>query len=166
MHDILLFSFLTISSMYDLLTRKVPNQLIAIATVTGVAVALLPSSNLNLVLALMGFALGLALFLPPFLVGAMGAADVKVFAVSGLYLGPFATINAFIYTLLCGGVLAFLYWIFARVHGYPIGGWRVLDKQAKSSTHSMNSTPRVTLPYVVAIFFGVFLNNLITIINN
>jgi Flp pilus assembly protein protease CpaA len=73
----------------------------------------------------MGFALGLVVFLIPFLLGAMGAADVKVFAVTGLYLGPFDILNAFVYSLLSGGVLALFYWLYAMVNGHRIAGWRL-----------------------------------------
>jgi len=166
MLDALPFFFLFISSMFDVLTRKVPNLFIGIAAVIGFAIALLPNSEISIAFAAMGFILGFALFLPPFLLGAMGAADVKVFAVTGLYLGPSAIFSAFIYTLLSGGVLALLYWAIARFNGYSIGGWRVFDSHSGSKMHPKNKASQVTLPYVVAIFFGVLLSNLITNIHN
>jgi len=166
MLDALPFIFLLISSMFDVLTRKVPNLFIGITAVIGFAIALLPNSEIGIAYAVMGFILGLALFLPPFLIGAMGAADVKVFAVTGLYLGPSEIFSAFIYTLLSGGVLALLYWAIARFNGYSIGGWRVFDSHSGSKMHQKNKASQVTLPYVVAIFFGVLLSNLITNIHN
>lgn len=160
MSNALLFAFLLSSSMFDLFTRKVPNLLIAAAALMGLINTLLSSVELNIGFAVMGFFLGLALFLPPFLMGAMGAADVKVFAVAGMYLGPNAILSAFIYTLISGGVLALIYWLIAKVKGHPIAGWRLFySKDLESQIHQKKEANRVTLPYVVAIFFGVLITN-------
>ena len=163
MVELLALSFLFISSMFDVLTRKVPNLFIGIAAVIGFAIALLPNSEISIAFAAMGFILGLALFLPPFLIGAMGAADVKVFAVTGLYLGPSEIFSAFIYTLLSGGVLALVYWVYAKVNGLRIAGWRLFHSQKNESQGCHRETShQVTLPYVVAIFLGVLITNLTT----
>jgi Flp pilus assembly protein protease CpaA len=112
---------------------------------------------------MMGFILGLAFFLPPFLMGAMGAADVKVFAVTGLYLGPFDIVSAFIYTLISGGVLALIYLVYAKVNGLRIAGWRLFHPPKNESNGSHRETSnQVTLPYIVAIFMGVLITNLTT----
>ena len=42
----------------------------------------------------------------PYVFGAMGGGDVKLFAALGTFLGPWPTVQAFLYTLLAGGVLA------------------------------------------------------------
>ena len=164
--NFLLLSFLFFSSIADFITRKIPNIYVMIAAVMGLVVTFPPGAHISLESAFMGCILGLALFLPPFLMGAMGAADVKVFAVTGLYLGPSEIFSAFIYTLLSGGVLALLYWAIARFNGYSIGGWRVFDSHSGSKMHQKNKGSQVTLPYVVAIFFGALLSNLITNIHN
>ena len=156
-------SFLFLFSIFDIYTRKVPNFFIGIAAVIGLAIALLPNSEISIAFAMMGFILGLAFFLPPFLMGAMGAADVKVFAVTGLYLGPFDIVSAFIYTLISGGVLALIYWVYAKVNGLRIAGWRLFHSQNNESQSSHRETShQVTLPYVVAIFMGVLITNLTT----
>jgi len=129
----------------------------------GLMIVILPNSEISLSSALMGFVLGLVIFLPAFLLGAMGAADVKVFAVTGLYLGPFDILNAFIYTLLSGGVLALFYWVYAMVNGHRIAGWRLFHfNKNESLVRKPEASNQVTLPYVVAIFFGVLITNLTT----
>ena len=155
--------FLLYFSILDYLTRKVPNLFILVMALIGLTMALLPNSEISLGFALMGFALGLALFMPPYLMGAMGAADVKVFAVTGLYLGPFDIVSACIYTLISGGVLALIYWVYAKVNGLRIAGWRLFQSQNNESQSSHRETShQVTLPYVVAIFMGVLITNLTT----
>jgi prepilin peptidase CpaA len=135
-----------------------PNFLILVMAFIGLALALLPSSAISFSFALMGFVLGLVIFLPAFLLGAMGAADVKVFAVTGLYLGPFDILNAFIYTLLSGGVLALFYWVYAMVNGHRISGLRLFKPQKNELQRAkQESSKQVTLPYIVAIFLGYLL---------
>ncbi|GFK93687.1 hypothetical protein NNJEOMEG_01521 [Fundidesulfovibrio magnetotacticus] len=46
--------------------------------------------------------------LPPFLLGVMGAGDVKLMAVSGAALGPGAVLTVLVFTALAGGVQAAL----------------------------------------------------------
>lgn len=163
MSFLMLPTFLFVLSMFDYLTRKVPNSFILVMALIGLMTALLPNSEINLLFALLGFLLGLVFFLPPYLMGAMGAADVKVFAVTGLYLGPFDIVSAFIYTLLSGGVLALVYWVYAKVNGLRIAGWRLFHSQNNESQSSHRETShQVTLPYVVAIFMGVLITNLTT----
>ena len=163
MLDTLPLFFLLIFSIFDLVTRKVPNNLIVIMAAIGLLIALFPGIHIDLELAAIGFILGLAFFLLPFLLGAMGAADVKVFAVTGLYLGPFDIVSAFIYTLISGGALALIYWVYAKVNGLRIAGWRLFPSQKNESQIIKRyvSNP-VTLPYVVAIFMGVLINNFTT----
>ncbi len=160
---LILSLFLLFFSLLDLSTRKVPNSLILIMTWIGLTMALLPNSEISLGFAFMGFVLGFIFFLPPYLMGAMGAADVKVFAVTGLYLGPYDIVSAFIYTLLSGGVIALFYWVYAKVNGLRIAGWRLFHfNKNESLVTKPEASNQVTLPYVVAIFFGVLITNLTT----
>jgi prepilin peptidase CpaA len=55
------------------------------------------------------------MFLPLFLVGGMGAGDVKLLAAFGAWLGPTGTLWAVLWTALAGGVLAL---VVGAAHGY------------------------------------------------
>jgi prepilin peptidase CpaA len=57
-------------------------------------------------LGLFGWALGIALFLPFFLLRGMGGGDVKLLAALGAWLGPLALLTVTFYTALAGGVMA------------------------------------------------------------
>jgi prepilin peptidase CpaA len=63
-------------------------------------------SGLTIAAAALGFAVGLGLMLLPYLFGAMGGGDLKLFAALGTFLGPRPILQAFLYTLLAGGILA------------------------------------------------------------
>jgi prepilin peptidase CpaA len=87
-------------------TRRLPNPLTLGIAVTGLALAATRWSGLSMTSAALGLAVGVGLMLPAYLFGAMGGGDLKLFAAMGTLLGPWATLLAFAYTLLAGGVLA------------------------------------------------------------
>jgi prepilin peptidase CpaA len=92
----------------DLRSRRVPNWLTLGITLSGLTLAATRVSGLSLPGALAGLALGLAVMLPGHLIGATGAGDVKFLAALGTMLGPKATVFAFVYSAIAGGVLAVL----------------------------------------------------------
>ncbi len=55
-----------------------------------------------------GMALGIGIFILPYLVGGMGAGDVKLMGAVGAVLGPGGVFMAFLATALAGGILALL----------------------------------------------------------
>ena len=105
--DLALIVVLLLACAFDLRRRRIPNRLLAaglIAAVvlhlsSGVAAALLTTF-------LPGFALGLLMFLPLYLLGGMAAGDVKLMATVGAFVGPSMVFQASLATYICGGVLA------------------------------------------------------------
>lgn len=95
-----------VSAVVDMRTRRVPNPLTMGIAATGLAFAAMRWSGLTIAAAALGFAVGLGLMLLPYLFGAMGGGDLKLFAALGTFLGPRPIVQAFLYTLLAGGILA------------------------------------------------------------
>jgi len=101
-----------------------------------------------------GAALGLGLLLIPFLLGGMGAGDVKLMAALGSLIGPNLVLDTFIFSAIMGGFVGIL--ILVRSHGWwgllgtVIGGWRQL------LSPSLNTTRMTGFPYATSIFFGLF----------
>ena len=95
-----------ISAVVDLRTRRVPNPLTMGIAAIGLTFAATRLSDLTIAAAALGFSVGLGLMLLPYLFGAMGGGDLKLFAALGTFLGPRPTLQAFLYTLLAGGILA------------------------------------------------------------
>jgi prepilin peptidase CpaA len=93
-------------ALIDLKTRRVPNPLTMGIAATGLVLAATRLSGLSVAAAALGFSVGVGLMLLPYIFGAMGGGDVKLFAALGTFLGPWPTVQAFLYTLLAGGVLA------------------------------------------------------------
>jgi prepilin peptidase CpaA len=93
------------SSVIDLRTRRVPNGLTVGVASVGIALAAFDGTVVSMPAALGGGALGIALMLPGHLLGGTGAGDVKLLGAIGTLLGPKATLMAFMYTAIAGGVL-------------------------------------------------------------
>lgn len=98
--------FLLAAVWTDLANRKIPNRLVYSGV--GVAIvcqAVLPSGE-GVWVSLQGLGLGLAMFLPLYLLRAMGAGDVKLMAMVGAFVGPKLVVGAALATLIAGGVMA------------------------------------------------------------
>jgi prepilin peptidase CpaA len=94
------------STAIDLRTRRIPNILTGAIAGAGLGIAVLDLGGPSLGAALLGCVVGLVLMLPGHVLGATGAGDVKLMAAVGTLLGPLVVINAVLYTLVAGGVLA------------------------------------------------------------
>ena len=94
----LLCALLALAVWHDVLTRRIPNWLVLSGMLMGLALNSIlpsgagffsdPSGAIGFLLALEGAALGLAMLLPLYAFGAMGAGDVKLMAMVGAFLGP------------------------------------------------------------------------------
>jgi prepilin peptidase CpaA len=104
---------LLIAAATDLRGRRIPNALIATIAVVGflVSTALNPVAP-GMLSAFGGLGVGLALWLPGWLFRMMGAADVKLFAAVGAWLGPLGALEVSIFAAVLGGILA-LGWVIA-----------------------------------------------------
>jgi prepilin peptidase CpaA len=91
---------------WDLRTRRIPNALTLGSALAALAFHAVQGGPPALAASLGGWAVGLLLFLPFFLVGGMGAGDVKLLAALGAWLGPVAVAWSALYAGIAGGLLA------------------------------------------------------------
>ena len=149
-----------VACVFDVRTRRIPNLLTfggaALAVVYGLATGGLG----GLLMSMEGWALGLALFLPMFLLGGMGAGDVKLLACLGAWLGPHETFWMAIYAMIAGGIMGVLV---ALATGYArraasnlwmlLKYWRVMGiRPLPELTLAGSRGPR--LPYAIPIAAG------------
>jgi len=144
----------------DLRSRRIPNELVATILAAGLLFALTsPDVWPALGMSLSGIAVGFGIWIAFYLVGAIGAGDVKFFAASGAWLGPAATWRADLVAALVGGVLAIATLIVERRLGDVIrrmalmassGSLAVLQPEG-SAVPAARTRP---LPYGVALAIG------------
>lgn len=98
---------LATACVYDLRHRRIPNELVAILLGAGLLFALFSLGNARaLAMSVAGAAIGFAIWIPLYVIGAIGAGDVKLFAAASTWLGPALTWRAALIAALAGGVLA------------------------------------------------------------
>ncbi|MEF2231457.1 MAG: prepilin peptidase [Pseudodesulfovibrio sp.] len=90
----------------DLRSQRIHNWLTYPLMLAGIVFHTAAFGLDGLLLAASGFGLGVAVMLPPFLLGMMGAGDVKLMAGIGAWVGPSTILSAFVLTCLAGGVYA------------------------------------------------------------
>jgi prepilin peptidase CpaA len=154
----ILLIVLGMAAVIDLRTYTIPNWLTGPAILVGISLHAFLDQLTGLVFSLEGVALGLAVFLILYVLGWMGAGDVKLFAAVGSFLGPAQTLSAAVAIALVGGLLALLVlgfhqgwrktnlWLWSYVRG--IG----LTRSAQSLAPVQGTAPKV--PYAVAICLG------------
>lgn len=158
----LLLLFLAGAVITDLRARIIPNVLVLSGALSGVLLAGLNPEGIGLLRALGGLALGLAIFLPLYLLRAMGAGDVKLMAMAGGFLGPAAIAEAGLWILLTGGALALMFALRRSVARRMAANLREMFSSAAASVQirtlpdfSTGPQTAARLPYAVAIALGV-----------
>lgn len=105
---IFLTGVLIIASITDLRSNRISNRLTYFTMIFGLVFYSLTSGLSGLLHSMGGLLLGLSLLILFYLVGGMGAGDVKLMAAVGSLLGPQGVFAAFLGTALIGGIYALL----------------------------------------------------------
>ncbi len=128
---LLLFVLLGIAVATDLRSRRIPNLLLLPALSLALMLHAIDAGMAGLVTAASGLALGLAMLMPLYAVGGMGAGDVKLLGVIGSFLGPGGAVVAGLATMIAGAVLGIAFLLCQRF-------WPVLGTQAAQFSGPQN----------------------------
>jgi prepilin peptidase CpaA len=103
--DLSILLVTAISVFFDLTVRRIPNWIILCGLLGGLSLngfhGFAQFSH-----SLLGFILGIAIFIVPFALGWMGAGDVKYFGVVGALLGVEWLPRVLFYSIVTAGILA------------------------------------------------------------
>ena len=152
------FSVLLVAAcVTDVRWRRIPNALVLALAVLGVAFSVSLEPWLpGLGRAIAGLSLGFAIWIAFFVIGAIGAGDVKLFAAAGAWLGPGATWRAALVAAALGGVLAVA--MLLRERRAREGFEKVMVSVSTRSVAALAPDPSVPrsrqLPYGVALAVG------------
>ena len=112
----ILFALLTIASITDYRTYKIPNWLTAGGIIFGLVYSVFVpfSRDFGFLWALGGMMLGFIVMLPCYVLRIMGAGDVKLMAMVGAFLGVDDCFLAIIYSFIVGGIAALGFALFNK----------------------------------------------------
>ena len=112
----ILFALLTIASITDYRTYKIPNWLTAGGIIFGLVYSVFVpfSRDFGFLWALGGMMLGFIVMLPGYVLRIMGAGDVKLMAMVGAFLGVDDCLHAVIYSFIVGGIAALGFALFNK----------------------------------------------------
>jgi prepilin peptidase CpaA len=157
--DTTLFLLVSIAAVNDLATRRIPNRLLLAGLACALVLRLLAADPLaSLLAALGGVALGLAMFLPFYLLRGMAAGDVKMVAVVGAFTGPGEVFKIAVLSWCAGGVMALLLMLLRGRLRLALGNLGTMLRAAATPGAGAAGAPSQTsagsMPYGVAIAAG------------
>jgi prepilin peptidase CpaA len=149
-----------VAAVIDVRTRRIPNLLTFGGAAAALAYHTWAAGPSGLLTAVEGWAAGVALFLPMFLLRGLGAGDVKLLGAVGAWLGPIAALWCGAYSVFAGGVMAL---VVGALHGYLgrafrnlwglVGFWRAAGVQPMPGL-TVADAPGPRLAYGAAIALG------------
>jgi prepilin peptidase CpaA len=95
----------SLSVFFDLRVRRIPNWLILFGLGAGLILNLYKGTN-QFAYSVMGFVAGVGIFIVPFLLGCIGAGDVKYFGVIGALLGLRWLPRVLFYSSIAAAIIA------------------------------------------------------------
>jgi prepilin peptidase CpaA len=157
----LVSAVLAVAAIIDGRELRVPNWLTFPFALAGLAASSLPG-GLGPSSSLGGLALGLALLLPLYAVGGMGAGDVKLLAGVGAWVGPAIVFHAFVATVVVGAVMAAAMMVASGRLGLHVGRmariageWFTIRNPAALAAIAAERKPTMTLlPYGIPMAIG------------
>jgi prepilin peptidase CpaA len=147
------FGLLAVAVVWDLHQRRIPNAIpLALVTFGLGANFWLQPVGPALLLTAGGLLAGFSFWLAPYLLRMVGAADLKLAAAVGAWLGPLGVVRVSVYAALAGGVLALI--TLMRSQGV-FGSLVWLRTVPIARGTPLRGSAMTTLPYALAIAVGV-----------
>lgn len=151
----MVFTLLLASACWsDLRTRRIPNELVLLLAGAGLAYSMIVGQVPHgLLRGVEGLVTGLLIWLPFWLLGWLGAGDVKLFAGAAVWLGPWSAVDAAVMGALLGGLFTVI-WL-----GWQRGVRVAVEKSLIAMIHPrVLASPSVTtddrrrlVPYGIAL---------------
>ncbi len=156
---------LIVAAVIDGLQLKVPNWITFPMIISGWGYSLLLSPYAGwegLMYSVLGTVVGLALLLPAYAIGGMGAGDVKLLAGVGAWVWSTTTLYAFAVSTIVGAIIAILMVLFRRKWGkHQAQFWMICteiltvkDPETLATIAAERKPSMMLLPYGIPIAIG------------
>lgn len=174
---IVLMVSMTLSVIYDVRYRRIPNKITGPAILSGILFLTLDGGLFGLKNSLFGLAIGFFVFLLPVLAGMIGAGDLKLVVAIGALTGPGFVMKSIVGTGLSGGVVVLAYVLYKgqlvdtvrnmiglvvspmAKHLY-LRGFSNAGKVFRYFEEKRSSKPQLYIPYSIPIALGVLATSL------
>ena len=148
---------LSIAALTDWREQKIYNKLLIPAFLFALVIHTFQSGLSGFTSSLMGAFIGFVLLLLPYILGGMGAGDVKLLAVIGAFGGSSFVLTSFLYGAIIGGLISVLLLARRKVLGNALKDimliYPLLQKRLISS-EVINDDRHEKFPYGIAIVLG------------
>ncbi|TCZ81013.1 prepilin peptidase [Paenibacillus albiflavus] len=158
--NVMLGAYIIYASVTDIRKSLIPNYLTVNACLAGLMLHTYLNGWDGLYQSFIGLLIGFGLMLPLYLVRAVGAGDVKLFAGIGALTGSSFVINSMIYSLLCAGLIgiAILIWrkeLHHRIAAIFVKIWMFIWVRELNAIRTMHQGKNVTFPFMIAVVPGI-----------
>ena len=158
---VLLLALVAFATVIDFKSHRIPNILLFPALSIALILHTINGGVDGLIMTTSGLAIGLAMLLPLYVTGGMGAGDVKLLGVVGSCVGPWGAVVAGLATMMAGAVFGIVVIVWHRVwpilefHAAQLVNGRDTGAERTLLSHSSYSKDRIThMPYAAAIAAG------------
>ncbi|OEF96200.1 A24 family peptidase [Desulfuribacillus alkaliarsenatis] len=153
---------LVICVVTDIRSRKIYNKVLLPALIITLIIHIVMTGWEGLTFALMGLFTGLLILIIPYMMGGIGAGDVKLLALIGAIKGVSFVINTALFMAIFGAIIAIMIMLFRKgfvqrlkAIGYFIGSLRL---GLKTPIWVNRKNHQLTYPYGVAIALGAIIS--------
>lgn len=151
-----------IAAATDAYSRRIPNLLVVAGFLAGLGLNIWLAGWVGAQQSLMGFGLAVLVYVPLFILRAMGGGDVKLMAAAGAIVGPGDWFTLFILASIAGGVIAIGMLLTRSAFGPAFDNVRHIVKELahfrapyrSNAALDVASPKALTMPHGVAILAG------------
>jgi prepilin peptidase CpaA len=155
----LLMVLVSIAMVVDMRERRIPNTLIGFGLLVGIVFLGLQWGTIPVFDRIGAFFIGIAILIIPFAMGGIGAGDVKLLGLIGLFVGIKTLINISLVAFVTGGAIALVTIMLSRFHQFKNLRTVVLSFINAIMTRRLllAEEGKISLPFSIPIGIGTFI---------
>jgi prepilin peptidase CpaA len=156
---IVLFLIVLYAVFIDIRERRIPNKLILVGLICGITSACFQIGYINIFDRVGALCIGMAILFIPFALGGIGAGDVKLLGVIGLFVGIKGVVNVSLISFIVGGGIALCAIALHRLKKYKDVRSVCMSFINSIMTRKLvfNEEGKIALPFSVPLAIGTFL---------
>ncbi|WP_339460486.1 prepilin peptidase [Pseudomonas sp. EA_105y_Pfl2_R69] len=151
---ILLLGLLGVAVASDLRRHRIPNFLVVLGLVLGLAGQAYTGGIGGLAIGGLGALIGFGVFLPLYAMGGMAAGDVKLMAMAGSFMTPHYALWAALFSLMAGGLCGLLLVLAKGQLRQTLGRYRLMLMARAYLAPAADEVASKPFPYSLAILLG------------